>query len=157
LAHDVTQGILRRQVDDSNLTLAMAGETVAAVFGTTHEFYNMAMNTMAKVKFRLFHTRSTSDYFPLVQIGRRRRRSQRASCWRVDGDAPSIETLNPKFTIDRLYGYQCTSQTEPGLQQHKIREVIQYKLKRPQFSQENLKETVDKWKAEGSWPVLDNE
>jgi hypothetical protein len=38
-----------RQVDDSNLTLAKAGETVAAVFGTTHEFYNMAMTTMAKV------------------------------------------------------------------------------------------------------------
>jgi hypothetical protein len=38
------------QVDDSNLTLAMVGQTVAAVFGTTHEFYNMAMSSLAEAK-----------------------------------------------------------------------------------------------------------
>jgi hypothetical protein len=38
----------------------------------------------------------------------------------------------------------------------KIKEVVGYQLRRPQFSQENLQEIVDKWKAEGSWPILDN-
>ena len=36
------------QVDDSDLTLAKAGATVTALFGTTHEFYNMAMTALAK-------------------------------------------------------------------------------------------------------------
>jgi hypothetical protein len=37
----------------------------------------------------------------------------------------------------------------------KIKEVVGYKFKRPQFAQETLKEIVKKWKAEGSWPTLD--
>jgi hypothetical protein len=37
----------------------------------------------------------------------------------------------------------------------KIKEVVGYKFKRPQFAQETLKEIVEKWKAEGSWPTLD--
>lgn len=37
------------QVDDSNLTHAKAGETMATFFGTTHEFHNIIVNTAAKV------------------------------------------------------------------------------------------------------------
>jgi hypothetical protein len=58
-----------RQVDDSNLTLAKAGEIVTAFFGTTHEFYNMAMNAVAKVNLSSSAYISASDYFPTVQIG----------------------------------------------------------------------------------------
>lgn len=39
----------------------------------------------------------------------------------------------------------------------KIKEVVQYKLKRPQFTQELLKDIVDKFKADGIWPILDTQ
>ena len=44
-----------------------------------------------------------------------------------------------------------------GYSNDKIKRVIGYRLKRPQFCQETIKEVVDKWKAEGSWPVFDNQ
>lgn len=34
----------------------------------------------------------------------------------------------------------------------KIGSVVGYKLKHPQFTQDELKDVVDRWKAEGSWP-----
>ena len=34
----------------------------------------------------------------------------------------------------------------------KIKSIVGYRLKRPEFSQENIKEIVEKWKQEGSWP-----
>jgi hypothetical protein len=37
----------------------------------------------------------------------------------------------------------------------KIKNVIGYKLNRPHFTHNELREVVDKWKAEGSWPALD--
>lgn len=37
----------------------------------------------------------------------------------------------------------------------KIKEVVGYNLKKPHFDHETLKETVGKWKEEGSWPNLD--
>ncbi len=35
----------------------------------------------------------------------------------------------------------------------KIKEVVGFQLKRPKFEQAHLKEMVDKWKEEGSWPT----
>ncbi|KAH0584080.1 hypothetical protein H2248_009653 [Termitomyces sp. 'cryptogamus'] len=37
----------------------------------------------------------------------------------------------------------------------KIKEVIGYNLKKPFFNHEAIKEVIDKWKEEGSWPNLD--
>jgi len=37
----------------------------------------------------------------------------------------------------------------------KIKRVLNYKLQRPEFNHENLKEIVDAWKDEGSWPNLE--
>lgn len=37
----------------------------------------------------------------------------------------------------------------------KIKEVVGYKLKKPLFNHETIKEVIDKWKEEGSWPNLD--
>ena len=39
-----------------------------------------------------------------------------------------------------------------ALNAQKIKNIIGYKLKYPQFSQEELKNIVDRWKEEGSWP-----
>jgi hypothetical protein len=37
----------------------------------------------------------------------------------------------------------------------KIMEIVGYKLKQPEFNHAVIKEVVDKWKEEGSWPVLE--
>jgi hypothetical protein len=38
----------------------------------------------------------------------------------------------------------------------KIKNVIGYKLKEPQFNHAAIKELVEKWKEEGSWPQLED-
>jgi len=125
-------------VDDSHLTLATAGETMAKVFGTTHEFYNMAMNITAKFKL--------DDVVEEVNehhVGR----------W-----TEMLQASKPPIQNSPLTAYMDThalAKHNLAYNNTKIKEIIQYELKRPQFSQENLKEIVDKWKAEGSWPTLD--
>jgi len=39
----------------------------------------------------------------------------------------------------------------------KIQRIIGYHLKRPSMTAEVLYEIVDKWKAEGIWPIIRNE
>ena len=39
----------------------------------------------------------------------------------------------------------------------KIKEVVGYKLKRPQFEKAILVDIIDKWKAEGTWPILEGQ
>jgi len=127
-------------VDDSNLTLAKAGSTVTALFGTTHEFYNMAMNTVAKFKL--------DDVVEEINEHH------------VGGWTEMLQASNPPIQNTPLSAYMDTHQLAKhglGYSNAKIKEIIQYKLKRPQFTQENLKEVVNKWKAEGSWPILDGE
>lgn len=36
----------------------------------------------------------------------------------------------------------------------KIKEVVGYKLRHPEFNHDVIKDIIDKWKAEGSWPNL---
>jgi hypothetical protein len=36
----------------------------------------------------------------------------------------------------------------------KLKNIVGYNLKKPNFDHDAIKETVDKWKAEGSWPNL---
>ena len=42
-----------------------------------------------------------------------------------------------------------------SLRSDKIKNVIGYQLKYPQFSKEELKAIVDRWKEEGSWPRVE--
>lgn len=37
----------------------------------------------------------------------------------------------------------------------KIKKTVGYTLKKPNMTTDILKEIVDKWKAEGSWPQVD--
>ena len=36
----------------------------------------------------------------------------------------------------------------------KIKKIVGYKLRRPQFDHDTIREMVEKWKAEGSWPNI---
>ena len=38
----------------------------------------------------------------------------------------------------------------------KLKEVVGYKLRRPQINHDTLKEVIDKLKAEGSWPNMES-
>jgi len=125
-------------VDDSHLTLAVAGDVVAALFGTTHEFYNMATTTMAKFKLDDV-VEDVNEY----HVG--------AWTQMLQASKPPIQNspLTPYMDAHSLAKHSLAYNNA------KIKEVVGYKFKRPQFAQETLKEIVEKWKAEGSWPTLD--
>ena len=42
-----------------------------------------------------------------------------------------------------------------SLDNSKMKQIIGYKLLKPEFNHETIKEVVDKWKEEGIWPNLD--
>jgi hypothetical protein len=42
-----------------------------------------------------------------------------------------------------------------SLDNSKIKQVTGYKLSKPEFNHENIKEVVEKWKEEGIWPNID--
>jgi len=44
-----------------------------------------------------------------------------------------------------------------ALSNKKIQRIIGYHLKRPSVTADVLYEIVDKWKAEGIWPIVQNE
>lgn len=39
-----------------------------------------------------------------------------------------------------------------GFDNSKIKEIVGYKLLRPEFNHDNIKEVVDKWKDQKLWP-----
>jgi len=126
--------------DDSNSTMVSTGNTVTAFFGTTFGFHNFVTNTLAKFKLEEVVEEINEEH--------------------ANGWTEMITSSNPPVPKTHLSVYLDTY----NLQKHtiafdntKIKEIVGYKLKRPELSQETLKEVVDKWKAEGSWPSLDDQ
>jgi hypothetical protein len=39
----------------------------------------------------------------------------------------------------------------------KLKGVVEYKLKRPEFKGDAIQEIVEKWKGEGIWPILEGQ
>lgn len=71
-----------------------------------------------------------------------------------------LTEANPPITNTPLSAYMdeyLLDKHKLGFNNAKIKEVVQYKLKRPEFGPETIKEIVDKWKAEGIWPLLDGQ
>ena len=69
-----------------------------------------------------------------------------------------IQSSNPPIPNTPLSAYMdkyALAKHVVALNNTKIKEVVGYKLKYPQFSHDTVREVVDKWKAEGSWPVLE--
>jgi hypothetical protein len=78
----------------------------------------------------------------------------------VGGWVEMLQASKPPIQNSPLSAYMDTHQLarhKLSYNNSKIKEIVQYKFKRPQFTQENLKEIIDKWKAERSWPTLDNQ
>jgi len=124
-------------VDNSQSTLLSVGQTVTSLFGTTFEFFNLVENTFLKMK---------SD--TVEEINEHH----------VGGWTEMITTSNPPIPNTPLSAYLDKYELEKhvvAFSNAKLLEVTGYKLKNPNLNRETIKEVVDKWKEEGSWPILD--
>ncbi|KAJ7929286.1 hypothetical protein B0H13DRAFT_2310747 [Mycena leptocephala] len=124
-------------VDNSNSTLLSVGQTVTSLFGTSFEFFNLVENTVLKMK---------SD--TVEEINEHH----------VGGWTEMITTSNPPIPNTPLSAYMdkyALDKHMVAFNNNKLLEVTGYKLKRPNLNHDTVKEVVDKWKEEGTWPMLD--
>ncbi|KAJ3556532.1 hypothetical protein NM688_g1975 [Phlebia brevispora] len=124
--------------DDSNCSMADLGNIITSFFGTTFEFYNLVVNTVAKFKLE-----DTVEDINESHVG----------YW-----TEMITKSEPKVTNTHYSAYMDIYHLKKHIvafNAQKIKEIVGYKLRRPHINDETLKETIDKLKAEGSWPVLD--
>ncbi|KIK06638.1 hypothetical protein K443DRAFT_674295 [Laccaria amethystina LaAM-08-1] len=122
-------------VDDSESTLLSIGQTVTSFFGTTFDFFNLVESTVFKFM---------DDLEDINE--------QHVGAW-----TDMLMNSNPPVTKTPLTAYMDKYALEKhvvAFNNAKIKAVMGYKLKKPQFNHETIKEVVDKWKAEGSWPTL---
>lgn len=125
------------QVDDSNSTLLSVGEVVTSFFGTTFEFFNFVESTMLK----MLSDGAIDDI-----------NDQHVGAW-----TEMLVNSNPPIVHTPLTGYMDSYALDKhtiAFPNKKIKEVIGYQLKHPQFGHEDVKDIVEKWKAEKSWPII---
>ncbi|KAG1796780.1 uncharacterized protein HD556DRAFT_1359723 [Suillus plorans] len=125
-------------VDDSEMTMAKGGSMITEFFGTTFEFYSFFENAMAKLKL--------DDVVEEIN-------EHHVGTW-----TEMLQTSNPPIVqtpLDAYMDHWALSRRKLSYNNSKIKKVIGYKLIRPQFTHDALREVVDKWKAEGSWPSLE--
>ncbi|KAJ7197214.1 hypothetical protein GGX14DRAFT_504254 [Mycena pura] len=123
-------------VDDSNSTLLSVGQTATSFFGTSFEFFNFVEKTILQLK---------SDAIEDIN-------EHHVGAW-----TEMITTSNPPVPNTPLTAYMDKNWLEKhvvGFSNKKLLEVTGYKLKRPNFTHETIKEIIDKWKEEGIWPIL---
>jgi len=124
-------------VDDSNSTLLSVGQVVTSFFGTTFEFFNFVENAFLKLM---------DD--AVEEINEHH----------VGGWTEMIQTSNPPIPNTPLSAYMdkyALDKHVVAFDNTKIKEVVGYTLKHPYFNHDEIKDLVDKWKAEGSWPILE--
>ncbi|KAL4250390.1 hypothetical protein ABKN59_003342 [Abortiporus biennis] len=123
--------------DDSQYSMAELGKVVTSFFGTTFEFHNFMMNTVAK-----FRIEEVVEEINEAHVGQ----------WTT-----MITTSHPPIPNTNYTAYM----NEYNLKRHvvafnasKLKNVIGYHLRRPKLCAETLQEMIDKLKAENSWPNL---
>ncbi|KDQ60618.1 hypothetical protein JAAARDRAFT_204453 [Jaapia argillacea MUCL 33604] len=123
-------------VDDSNTTFISWVNSVAALFGTTTEYFDLMHRTLAK-----FMMEEIAEEINGEHVG----------IWTT-----MITTSDPPVSNTPLSPYidaRMLDKHVVGLNNGKIKSVVGYRLQRPQFGQVALREMVDKWKVEGTWPI----
>jgi len=123
-------------VDDSQSTLLSTGQIISAYFGTTLEFFSLVESTMFKIM---------DDIEDINE--------HHVSAW-----TEMLEKSKPPIHNTPLTAYMDKYSLEKkivSLDNSKIKQIIGYKLLKPEFNHETIKEVVDKWKEEGIWPNLD--
>lgn len=71
-----------------------------------------------------------------------------------------LQHSNPPITHTPLTAYMdkfALSKHKLAYNNGKIKSVVGYQLKRPLFDHEALREVVEKWKEEGTWPRLEGQ
>ncbi|KAF7322530.1 NAD dependent epimerase dehydratase family protein [Mycena chlorophos] len=122
--------------DMSNNTLASIGTTVTSFFGTTFEFFNFVENTVLNLK---------SDAVEDIN-------EHHVGAW-----TEMITTSNPPIPNTPLSAYMdkyALDKHVVAFSNQKLLEITGYKLKRPEFNHDTVKDIVDRYKAEGTWPNL---
>lgn len=69
--------------------------------------------------------------------------------------AEMLQKSNPPITSSAVSAYMdvwTLQKHTVSLSNEKVKRILGYKLKYPQMTQDILREIVDKYKAEGSWP-----
>ena len=138
------------------MTLVELGNVIASFFGTTFDFHNFVTNMAAKVR----DDAAAALHVPACDsLARRQLRLEdmieeinevHVTTW-----TEMITTSNPPIPNTQFSSYMDLS----ALKKHvvafnadKIKEIIGYKLKWPQFNHDALRDMVEKLKAENSWP-----
>lgn len=78
----------------------------------------------------------------------------------VSGWVEMLQESNPPITNTPVSAYMDSyslSKRVYAASNAKIKNIVGYKLIRPKFDHDAIKEIVDSWKAEGHWPVLDRQ
>jgi hypothetical protein len=124
-------------VDDSESTILSTGETLASFFGTTFEFFNLVEATMLKLK---------DDAVEEIN-------EHHVGAWTemITNSKPPVPNTPLSAYLDK-YGLE---KHNVAFSNKKLKDMVGYKLKRPHFNHDTIKEVVKKWKVEGSWPVLE--
>jgi hypothetical protein len=134
--------------------LLSVGQTVTSFFGTTFEFFNLVENTVLKVASVPIRSLIFSTYVRQMKSDV----VEEINEHHVGGWTEMITTSKPPIPNTPLSAYMDKYALEKhvvAFSNAKLLEVTGYKLKKPDFSHDTVKEVVDKWKAEGSWPILD--
>ncbi len=63
---------------------------------------------------------------------------------------PPIPNTPLSAYMDKYY----LEKTVVGFSNSKIKTVTGYQLSKPRFNHDTIKDMIDKWQAEGSWPIL---
>ncbi|KIY43672.1 hypothetical protein FISHEDRAFT_68077 [Fistulina hepatica ATCC 64428] len=123
--------------DDSQSTLASIGKTLTSYFGTTFDFFNFMEKSMLK-----FVSEDIVEDINEHHVG----------TW-----IQMITTSNPPIPNTPLSAYMDKSTLDKhvvAFDSAKIKSVVGYQLKRPLLDHDAVADVVDKWKAEGTWPIL---
>ncbi|KAI0709040.1 hypothetical protein C8Q76DRAFT_799072 [Earliella scabrosa] len=124
--------------DDSKVTLVELGNVIASYFGTTFDFHSFVTNMAAK--FRL------EDIIEEIN-------EVHVSTWTT-----MITTSNPPIPNTQFSSYMDVYNLKKhvvAFNADKLKNVVGYKLKRPHFDHESIRDMVEKLKAEQSWPNND--
>lgn len=129
-------------VDDSNHTFISFLNVPASFFGTSVEFFDLFTRAMAKINMDELAEDINEEH---------------VGTW-----TKMITTSKPPVPNTPLSPYvhpQVVGLFEKhsiGLDNSKLKKIVGYQLKRPTYGHAELKEVIDKWKAEQSWPTLED-
>lgn len=122
--------------DDSQMTLAETGQLCTSFFGTTFDFFNFFENTIFKLKDDIV------EEINELHVGHWTEMILKSN--------PPIPNTPLSAYMDKYY----LEKTVVGFSNSKIKTVTGYQLSKPRFNHDTIKDMIDKWQAEGSWPIL---